>query len=427
MFIILCGNTPINVMITVTFLWPYRYFQNAFMLTNVSGESAEFTFNGTGVQIYGAKRANHGPYHVNLDDSPNTGLSGTAPDPGLFQTSLFSATGLQQGLHRVTITNDGSSYLDIDFITWQTDIGNSSDKIMVNTFQDTDPSFVYSPSDASWSTNPEYLGTFSGGSGHATNSSSALFTYTFQGEGVSLYGPVGPNGSTYDVRLDNNPLATLSSKRQFYKPQSLLYHTNNLVPGLHSLQLQCQSTSSNQVCAIDYADVYATSSFLATLNNHNTIGLSTGVVAGITAAGVVALFVFLGLLGFLWHRHRHQIGSNRSIQQTAPSGAFTGPQSTTGLVPSQMTTVPNPFFLSAPPPSLPHGAPYDNSQRPRKGRVRVNALYVEETSSDLPSESSTFGVNSSTSMLNSTSRTTRPRVLRGPLTPGDGLPPGYSL
>ena len=100
----------------MTFLWPYRYFESAFILTNVSGESAAFTFNGTGIQIYGAKRLDHGPYHVNLDDGPDTELNGTAPDPGLFQTSLFSVTGLQQGLHRVTITNDGSSYLDIDFV-----------------------------------------------------------------------------------------------------------------------------------------------------------------------------------------------------------------------------------------------------------------------------------------------------------------------
>lgn len=86
------------------------------MLTNVNGESASFSFNGTGVQIFGAKRANHGPYHVDLDGSSTAGLNGSVPDPGLFQTSLFSAAGLQQGLHRVTITNDGPTYLDIDFV-----------------------------------------------------------------------------------------------------------------------------------------------------------------------------------------------------------------------------------------------------------------------------------------------------------------------
>lgn len=68
---------------------------------------------------------------------------------------------------------------------------------MVNTFQDTDPSFVYGPSDSTWTTNPERLGTFSGGSGQyvilyhhdqtpniiwdsATNASGASITYAFK-------------------------------------------------------------------------------------------------------------------------------------------------------------------------------------------------------------------------------------------------------
>ena len=111
-------------------------------------------------------------------------------------------------------------------------------------------------------------------------------------------------------------------------------------------------------------------------SNHNTNGLSTGAVAGITAACTMALFVFLGLLGFLWHRHRHQSHNAGSSQQNA---LLSGLESTAVLVPSQMTTVPNPF-LSTPPPPLPHGVPYGTSERPRKGQVRIlrfNALREE--------------------------------------------------
>jgi len=93
-----------------------RYSQSAFTLTRTSGASASFTFNGTGVQIFGAKRGNHGPYSVTIDSSAPTALNGTAADPGEFQASLFSIANLQQGLHKVVIMNGGASYLDIDLV-----------------------------------------------------------------------------------------------------------------------------------------------------------------------------------------------------------------------------------------------------------------------------------------------------------------------
>jgi hypothetical protein len=86
------------------------------MLTNKLGGTMSFSFNGTGVQIFGAKRGNHGPYHVNVDNGPDIALNGTVADPGVFQTSLYSVSGLRQGLHQVTVTNDANLYIDIDFV-----------------------------------------------------------------------------------------------------------------------------------------------------------------------------------------------------------------------------------------------------------------------------------------------------------------------
>jgi hypothetical protein len=42
-------------------------------------------------------------------------ISGTA-DPAKFQDTLFSTTTLQQGLHNVTLINNGNSFVDIDFV-----------------------------------------------------------------------------------------------------------------------------------------------------------------------------------------------------------------------------------------------------------------------------------------------------------------------
>ncbi|KAF8070003.1 hypothetical protein FPV67DRAFT_1413702 [Lyophyllum atratum] len=234
------------------------YSDSTFMATQVAGASASFVFNGTGVQIFGAKRGNHGPYVVKVDDSMYPAADGVAPPPGLFQQNLFSVDGLKQGRHEVTIINQAAAFLDIDFITWTTDFGKPSDKLFVNTFQDTDPSFAYS-SGSAWNTNPKNVGSFLGGSGHATTNPGASFVYTFQvSEGVSLYGPVSPDGAPYTVQLDGGSPRNFTSSKDLYRAQVLLYHANNLPTGQHRVQLTCQPTTSGQIFAVDYANVYTT-------------------------------------------------------------------------------------------------------------------------------------------------------------------------
>lgn len=91
------------------------YSQSSFTLTKSAGATATFTFNGTGVQIFGAKRGNHGAFTVNLDGAI-TNENGQSSDPGIFQTALFSTSNLPQGLHTVVLSNPGTNFLDIDFV-----------------------------------------------------------------------------------------------------------------------------------------------------------------------------------------------------------------------------------------------------------------------------------------------------------------------
>lgn len=103
---------------TLSFLLflPNRYSQSSFTVTNIEGASASFTFNGTGVEIYGAKRFNHGLFQVKLDNTPYPPSSGYAPDTGVFQEPIFSVGGLAPGLHTVTLINQEKKFLDIDFV-----------------------------------------------------------------------------------------------------------------------------------------------------------------------------------------------------------------------------------------------------------------------------------------------------------------------
>ncbi|KAK0195177.1 hypothetical protein F5146DRAFT_274773 [Armillaria mellea] len=94
---------------------------------------------------------------------PETGRN----DTGIYQALLFSSITLEQGFHELVLTNKGADdhlFLDIDFIAWQTNIGSVNESLVVNTVQDRDPSFIYSPPSA-WSSSPEHSDFYFGSTG----------------------------------------------------------------------------------------------------------------------------------------------------------------------------------------------------------------------------------------------------------------------
>ena len=84
------------------------------MKTNKAGSTATINFNGTGISIFGAKRANHGLYKVNLDGQDQEQRNGS--DKDTFQFALWDTKGLSQGFHTAVITNLEDKFLDIDFV-----------------------------------------------------------------------------------------------------------------------------------------------------------------------------------------------------------------------------------------------------------------------------------------------------------------------
>jgi len=296
-----------------------QYSASAFTLTFTSGATATFTFNGTGITLFGAKRGNHGTYQVTIDSVKYQSQNGSVPDPGDFQVALFQATGLTQGQHDCTLqyTDVTGRFLDLDFITWEGNVGETDgNTLYVNSFQDSDPAFTY---DSLWSENPANIGTFSGANGHVASSPGATATFTFQGDGVALYGPVSPSGAPYTVQVDGGQAQLFASNRPHYTPQMLLYQATNLGLGQHQLKVTYSPAAvSSQVLAIDYANVYttvnnsnssttsgatlSTTSGAAASSRVVTNGLSTGPVVGIAIGSFVAGVIFLGALIFLLRR-----------------------------------------------------------------------------------------------------------------------------
>ncbi|KAJ7828794.1 hypothetical protein B0H14DRAFT_2366990 [Mycena olivaceomarginata] len=244
-----------------------------FTLCNTLGGSATFTFNGTQVYVYGAKRDNHGPYSITLDGTTTTfdGFSETA-----LWTTLFVSDLLAQGLHTVTVTNQmrnsTSAYLDIDYassricplftrytetITWTSTVAEHGE---TTTLEDTASGFSYEP-EAAWSTELEavLLSGFSSGTNQSTHRRRASLTtlYAPQGDVITIFGAVGPSIAPYSVQLDGTPRGTLNATKPSYTPQVALYHADNLGTGLHTLVLTSQPAAERQVLAIDYAQVAA--------------------------------------------------------------------------------------------------------------------------------------------------------------------------
>ncbi|KDR74995.1 hypothetical protein GALMADRAFT_122490 [Galerina marginata CBS 339.88] len=306
------------------------YTQSSFTITEVKGESMSFKFFGTSVWVFGAKRGNHGNYIVQINEDPYLQFNGqSAPDE--FNQMLFNST-VDLGTHNLTISNDEESkFLDIDYVAFESNIGQNDEALIVNTYQDNHPSFAYSPP-SSWKI-PDAVGMFSGGSGHATTDSSAIATFTFQGGAIALYGPVGPNqASKYSVQVDDGNKSFFNATKQFYRPQQILFYAGNLGQGTHSLHLQLVSTASDTTgeLAIDYANVYTApslgGSFIAGASaaltlpssavtsaaptlptsavpspNHNYI-TERRLVAGLAATSSLALLMTVICIWLLWRQ-----------------------------------------------------------------------------------------------------------------------------
>ncbi|KAF9453635.1 hypothetical protein P691DRAFT_579221 [Macrolepiota fuliginosa MF-IS2] len=270
------------------------YYQGTAMATNTTNATVSFTFFGNSIKIYGGKRGNHGPFQVQVDDKVYDEQDGFAPDPGVFQWMMFSANasdGLKDDHHNVTVSNRGAAaFLDIDFVTWETECGNPGEGVLVGTVQDTSETIKYSPSGGDWKTTPDNLGTYSGGTGHVSTQVGSTIEYSFTGCAIALYGPVDPNGAPYSVQFDEESAQNFSILTSRYIPQSLLYYRGGIKQGTHMIKVTHKGdAASGKALAIDYINLFTTPSLDATAST----GLGPTAIAAITVGTIAFLVLFL--------------------------------------------------------------------------------------------------------------------------------------
>ncbi|KAF9547703.1 hypothetical protein CPC08DRAFT_625535 [Agrocybe pediades] len=283
-----------------------EYSEKSFTVTSKQGESLRLQFYGTGVTIFGARRGNHGIYSAQLDGGPVFRATGTSTSGDLMQVLYTGNATL--GMHTVTVTNDQDEFFDLDYVTFQTSVGKENEHLIVNTYQDDHPSFIYTPASA-WSTSSNKASWFSGSNGHFATQPSAIVTLTFEvRDTIALYGPVGPLGTAYSVQIDNNNSTEYTTNTtSFFKANEVLFYGGNLGPGNHTLRIETSAVPGD--FAIDYANMYTTASLGGgyAQSQHETPMPSLGLIVGIVVGTVFAVLAIAIAVYLFWRQRR--IGS----------------------------------------------------------------------------------------------------------------------
>ncbi|KAG8902718.1 hypothetical protein FRC01_009491, partial [Tulasnella sp. 417] len=237
-----------------------KYSAGSFRLTTTNGAYASFSFNGTGVWIYGAKRFNHGPYRCNVDGNDRPIQDGYS-DPANNQISvpLCSAPNLKMGSHTIKITNLWTDanlpYLDVDYIIWETKISEQA-TLASNVFDDADTSNIKYTPPGEWSPNAcQNMASYSSGSCHVTGSNTAKASLTFEGDAIAVYGGVGPQYGPYSVKLDDQDPALFTANSTNSHSQQILYFASGLGAGNHTVVINNNPASIGNQLDIDYIQV----------------------------------------------------------------------------------------------------------------------------------------------------------------------------
>ena len=81
-----------------------------------------------------------------------------------------------------------------------------------------------------------------------------MSTY-FEGNAIYIFGAVGPNYGSLEITIDGNTATTVNCSASAFRPQTLLFYSNEFVSGGHSLNVQIPSNSSALPIDFDYITI----------------------------------------------------------------------------------------------------------------------------------------------------------------------------
>ncbi|TFK20940.1 hypothetical protein FA15DRAFT_101863 [Coprinopsis marcescibilis] len=284
-----------------------RYSGGSYMRTNETNGRATFTFYGSEVHFFGARRSTYGFYQFVVNGTPTSPGNAGSGNAGSSANDVFQSDLTTTSVRPVTnsrniiVLQAGSDTgVDIDAISWKFPVGNDDEPLIVNTYQENHPAFSYS-SDSAWRATPVSTNTFSGGSARNSSEAGSSFTFNFEGAAVSLYGPVGPGCARYIVVADSESPEEFVCQRTFYR-NNMLYHRAGFGPGKHSLTVTLGREGGFFI--IDSAQVWTAPSLGGSFaggsggSTSKSETLSVGAGVGIGIGALFGVLLLLGLLGW---------------------------------------------------------------------------------------------------------------------------------
>ena len=100
--------------------------------------------------------------------------------------------------------------------------------------------------------------------GHACYSAHYYaFLTDLSAEAVSLFGTSGPSNGQYSVQLDGGQTVTYNATNAYPTNYGVvIYHADNLGSGSHQIVLTNLPAISDQILAVDYAQLWTTAKYL---------------------------------------------------------------------------------------------------------------------------------------------------------------------
>ncbi|PVG02978.1 hypothetical protein CPB86DRAFT_772332 [Serendipita vermifera] len=277
-----------------------NYMGASYHSTSSNGSLAGLTFVGTSISVVGSKGSDHGKYAVTLDGSEE--LMDGFSTSNEYQIPLFIKQGLAYGRHTLQLKNlvedPAKPWLYIDYMEFETgnddNIANASYNV-----DDNNSTISYSPPQA-WNTTVQNLSSYYGNTVHTTNYPGALMSTHFDGNAIYIFGAVGTDYGVISVTIDGNATTLVNCFASSFRPQTLLFYSNDFLSGRHSLTLEVPTNSPRRV-DIDYLTVTRWS-------DNNGLGRSkakTPIIAG-TICGTLIILAWLSYLGHWYYRRRQK-------------------------------------------------------------------------------------------------------------------------
>ncbi|CAE6538512.1 unnamed protein product [Rhizoctonia solani] len=291
-----------------------EHFGKTIHITQSQGAQAQFSFSGTAVYIFGARKSNYGHGIIRVDNESYdvdqytpTQSDGT---DGLYQQLLFKKENLPNRLHDVSLTYNASSgtYISLDYVMW-----TSGDDIIGAknvTIDDNDlDAWRYSTDSGSWKMDSAYVGSYLYQTIHFIDADKATARVSFEGNAVYLYGGLFYDHGSFTVDIDGRRIDTLSGTANTTKTEirakELMYYADGLGPGIHNMTItNTPGTSDKKWLDVDY--VLATQpDWFRGVDNNSKLPSLVGAVCG-----AVAAFILLALA--TWYSMRRRRRRNNS-------------------------------------------------------------------------------------------------------------------